>query len=251
MNKKYIDRMIDLQEDFDKQITEQKPLNLGKQSYQHLDIDHAGSPGFSGKNNITLPIMQEGDKNQRGPIWKQSSSFGLLFQIPNVSYQNLLLYQQQAALVRVNHTDSQVIDAFNNQFYLLQMSIESKNYEMNQKIFYFATQVPLYFLYFIELDKPGLIEQIKQDQLSIVTQVLQIHIIFNKGFVTKYQVACEWFGLNNFRKSQIKNFLYIELAILNRVIFNNGGRSKQKLINLQDEFAYVLRTIEFECGNTI
>ncbi|CAD8210610.1 unnamed protein product [Paramecium pentaurelia] len=92
----------------------------------------------------------------------------------------------------------------------LQQIFQSENYQLNQKIFFIATQDPLYFMYFIELANPTLIEQINQDQQSIVSQVSQ-------AFVTKYSSSLQIVWIEQFYKiihlHQKQNFLYIDFAL--------------------------------------
>ncbi|CAD8204125.1 unnamed protein product [Paramecium pentaurelia] len=92
----------------------------------------------------------------------------------------------------------------------LQQIFESENYQLNQKIFFIATQDPLYFIYFIELRNPNLIQQIQQDQLNIVSQVSQ-------AFVTKYSSNFQLVWIEQFKKiipiHQNQNYLYIDFAL--------------------------------------
>ncbi|CAD8105196.1 unnamed protein product [Paramecium primaurelia] len=92
----------------------------------------------------------------------------------------------------------------------LQQIFESENYQLNQKIFFIATQDPLYFMYLIELVNPSLIEQINQDQESIVSQVSQ-------AFVTKYSSSLQIVWIEQFYKiihlHQKQNFLNIDFAL--------------------------------------
>ncbi|CAD8124808.1 unnamed protein product [Paramecium sonneborni] len=106
-----------------------------------------------------------------------------------------------------------------------QQIFQSENYEFNQKIYFIATQDPLYFAYFIELGNPTLKQQIQQDQLRIASQVSQ-------AFVTKYLSSFQLIWIEQFQKinpiKQKQNVLYIDFAL-------NSQFSIEQFMKMEDD----------------
>ncbi|CAD8105198.1 unnamed protein product [Paramecium primaurelia] len=122
MDKKYIDNMIDLQEYFNKQINDYRSLNFHKQSYENSNIDYAGSPGFLCKNPINLSIyaskviytaedlqfnlVSYSYKDLEAILenWSTNNVQELneSFKYPITHIKDLLMYWQEAAIVRIN-----------------------------------------------------------------------------------------------------------------------------------------------------
>ncbi|CAD8211692.1 unnamed protein product [Paramecium octaurelia] len=128
---------------------------------------------------------------------------------------------------QVNYKDKKYLEIPN--YNGLQQIFQSENYQLNQKIFFIATQDPLYFLYFIELSNQNLIQQIQHDQLSVVSQVSQ-------AFVTKYLSNHQLVWIEQFQKiipiHQKQNFLYIDFAL-------NSQFSIEQSVIMDDDSAHL------------
>ncbi|CAD8126146.1 unnamed protein product [Paramecium sonneborni] len=124
---------------------------------------------------------------------------------------------------QVIHQNQKYLEIPNND--TCKQIFQSENYELNQKIYFVATQDPLYFAYFIELGNPILKQQIQQDQVRIASQVSQAFL--NKNLSSYQLIWIEQFQ-KNIPIKQDQNYLYIDFAL-------NSQFSIEQSVIMEDE----------------